>query len=92
MTKRMQQQRGQVTVEVAVLFGVVVAALVFMAIYFQRGVQGGVRSNADSMGSQFSATGAWSKTTTNNSTTVETPADITTNQSQNVGYSQTLGP
>ena len=90
MVKRMQRQRGQVTVELAVLFGVVVAALVFMAIYFQRGVQGGVRSNADSFGQQFSATGQWTQTTTSDQTTVETPTDVTTTQAQNLDYNQTL--
>ena len=89
MAKRMGQ-RGQVTVEIAVLFGVVVAALVFMAIYFQRGVQGGVRSNADSFGQQFSATGAWNQTSTSTQNTVETPTTVTTTQNQNLNYNQTL--
>lgn len=89
MTKR-RAQRGQVTVELAVLFGVVVAALVFMAIYFQRGVQGGVRSNADSFGSQFSATGVWNQNTTTNQHTVETPADVVTDQDQTTHYNQAL--
>ena len=90
MVKRMSAQRGQVTVEIAVLFGVVVAALVFMAIYFQRGVQGGVRSNADSFGPQFSATGTWNQTTTSGQTTTETPTEVTTTQNQDLNYNQTL--
>ena len=90
MVKRMRAQRGQVTVEIAVLFGVVVAALVFMAIYFQRGVQGGVRSNADSFGSQFSATGAWNQNTITNQATVETPTTVTTNQDSTLNYNQTM--
>ena len=89
MTKR-RAQRGQVTVELAVLFGVVVAALVFMAIYFQRGVQGGVRSNADSFGSQFSATGAWNQTTTTNQNSTEDQTTVTTNQNQATNYNQSL--
>ena len=89
MTKR-RAQRGQVTVELAVLFGVVVAALVFMAIYFQRGVQGGVRSNADSFGSQFSATGAFNQTTTTNQNSTEDQTSVTTDQNQATNYSQTL--
>ena len=90
MVKRMRQRRGQVTVEIAVLFGVVVAALVFMAIYFQRGVQGGVRSSADSLGQQFSATGAWNQTSTTHQTTNETKTSVNTHQNQNMHYSQTL--
>lgn len=51
--------KGQVTVEVAILFGVVVAALVALAIYLRRAVQGGIKGNADSFGSQFSSDEAW---------------------------------
>lgn len=59
MARNMQGRRGQVTVEMAVLFGFVVAGLVAMSIYFQRGVQGGVKSNADSIGTQFSSKDKW---------------------------------
>jgi uncharacterized protein (UPF0333 family) len=90
MTQRRANSRGQVTVELAVLFAVVIAALVFMAIYFQRGVQGGVRSNADSFGQQFSAIGAWTQTTTTNQHTVEDQVQVVTDQTQNLGYNQTL--
>lgn len=51
--------RGQVTVEVAVLFSAVVAALVFMAVYIQRGAQGGLKGSADSFGAQFSTLSGW---------------------------------
>lgn len=54
-----KSQKGQVTVETAVLFGVVVAGLVAMATYLQRGVQGGMRSNADSFGTQFDSSVGW---------------------------------
>lgn len=90
MMRRMQAQRGQVTVEIAVLFGVVVAALVFMAIYFQRGVQGGVRSNADSFGQQFSATGAWNQATVSNQVTDENAVTVHTEQNQQLNYNQQL--
>ena len=59
MVRIMQGRRGQVTVEMAVLFGFVVAGLIAMSIYFQRGVQGGVKSNADSIGTQFSSKDGW---------------------------------
>lgn len=90
MLKGAKRQQGQVTVEMAVLFGVVVAALVALSIYFQRGVQGGVRSNADSIGSQFSATGAWNQTTNTNQTTNETATQVTTTQDQDLSYSQSM--
>lgn len=73
-----KQQRGQVTVETAVLFGFVVAGLVAMAVYLQRGVQGGMKSNADSIGTQFANNDPWESHT--KSRTVETPDDVVTNQ------------
>ena len=59
MANRRIGRQGQVTVEVAVLFGAVVAGLVAMAVYVQRGAQGGMKSNADSLGTQFSANDTW---------------------------------
>ena len=53
-------RRGQVTVEMAVLFTFVIAALIFMGAYLQRGAQGMMKSNSDSLGQQFSAKGNWS--------------------------------
>ena len=86
MAERRHRIRGQVTVETAVMFGMVVAGLVAMALYLQRGVQGGVKSNSDSFGSQFSATKAWnvhtSSDTNENSTRIQ--------QNQTTNYNQTL--
>ena len=86
MWGRTISRRGQVTVEAAILFTFVIAALVAMAIYLQRGAQGGVKSNADSLGSQFSATQPFSSSTT--SKTTEDQTTVTT--TQDTGYSQTL--
>lgn len=47
---------GQTTVELAVLIGVAVAALVGMIVYVQRAYQGYVYANASSQGSQFDPT------------------------------------
>jgi hypothetical protein len=52
-------RRGQVTAELAVLFTFVIAGLIFMGFYLQRGVQGGVKGNVDALGQQFSTTGTW---------------------------------
>ena len=49
------RRNGQVTAEMAVLFTMVVAGIVFMGTYLQRAAQGGMKSNADSLGSQFSS-------------------------------------
>jgi uncharacterized protein (UPF0333 family) len=90
MLKGTLRQRGQVTAEVAVLFGVVIAAFVAMAIYLQRSGQGYIKSNAESLGTQFSATSPWSETRTSTQSTTEDPVTINTSQTQKIGYSQTM--
>jgi hypothetical protein len=79
-----------VTVEVAVLIGVVVLAMVAMAIYLMRGAQGNIKGQADSLGSQFSATQGWTSGTSSNSTTNETAVEIRQGQNQTSNYSQTM--
>jgi len=74
------------TVETAILFTFVIAAFVALAIYLQRGAQGGVKSNADSLGIQFSATQGWESKTKSN--TKEDQVEIVTKQDSD--YSQTL--
>ena len=86
MARSRMGRRGQYTVEIALLMMCVVAALVAMAVYYQRAAQGGVRSNADSLGQQFSATKGF--TVTSNSNTVETKTNITSKQNSN--YNQTF--
>ena len=83
---RRRSQRGQVTVEAAILFTFVIAALVAMAIYLQRGAQGGVKSNADSLGTQFSAKEAWNSTS--KSKTHEDQATVKSDQ--DTKYNQAL--
>ena len=84
MLRRANGHRGQVTVEMAILFAFVVAALVVMSIYLQRGAQGGMKSNSDSLGSQFSATNPFSSSSDSN--TNETSVDVKTHQKS--GYNQ----
>jgi len=79
-------RRGQVTVEMAVLFAFVVAAFIFMAIYLQRAASGGVKSNSDSLGTQFSAHNPWTSTT--QSTSQQRPTQTTTTNV--VDYDQTV--
>ena len=58
----LKRQRGQVTAEMAVLFTFVIAGIVFMGTYLQRAAQGGIKGNADSLGTQFSTSeteGGW---------------------------------
>ena len=49
----MREAAGQTTVEVAVLIAVVIAALITMQIYLKRGMQGRLRSAADSIGDPY---------------------------------------
>ncbi len=86
MLRGRNSSRGQVTVEMAVMFAFLVAGIVAMAVYFQRAVQGGMRSNSDSFGTQFSATEGWNSVTTSN--TNETNISILSNQ--NTNYNQAL--
>ena len=81
-----RRQRGQVTVEMAILYGFVIAALVGMAIYLQRAVSGGAKSNSDSFGTQFSANQAWTSKST--SKTVESKTTSVSDQDTN--YNQAL--
>ncbi len=57
-------RKGQSTMEYAILIAVVVGALVAMQIYIKRGIQGKLRSSADSIGEQYSAGKMTSKYTT----------------------------
>ena len=68
----LKHQRGQVTAEMAVLFTFVIAGIVFMGTYLQRAAQGGLKSNADSLGSQFTTSendGGWTSYTEQQSRT-----------------------
>ena len=61
MKKRMvlRRSRGQVTLELALLFAALAAGFIALALYVQRGWQGYLKSNADSVGQQFSANNTW---------------------------------
>ena len=88
MGRRAMQRRGQSTVELAALMVCAVLAIVALAIYYQRAVQGSVKSSADSVGSQFSSTAPWNLNTNSTSTSRETRDTVTTTQSQDSNYSQ----
>ena len=48
-----RHKKGQSTLEYAALIAVVVAAIVAINLYMQRGIQGHLRSNADDIGTQY---------------------------------------
>ena len=85
-----RKRRGQVTVELAVLFTFVIGALVFMGFYLQRGAQGQVKSNADSLGQQFSLSGAWNSKVTQTSSQISASNKVTTTSTSNSTYTHTV--
>ena len=72
---RQRRKAGQSTLEYSILFAVIAAVLIVMAIWYKRAGMGRIRQSADSLGSQFdieTSTGA--DTSTYNSTTTEARA------------------
>jgi Flp pilus assembly pilin Flp len=57
-------KRGQTTLEVVILIGFVVAALIAMGVYMKRGIQGKLRESTDQVGEQYSAGNTTSEYTT----------------------------
>jgi len=51
----LRRDRGQSTLEYAVIIAVVAAALVAINIYMKRGIQGKLRESTDQIGEQFDA-------------------------------------
>jgi hypothetical protein len=47
--------KGQTTLEVVILIGFVVSALIAMGVYMKRGIQGRLRDSTDQIGEQYSA-------------------------------------
>lgn len=83
-------RRGQVTAELAVLFTFVIAAFVFMGFYLQRGAQGGMKNNADSLGQQFSINTGFASTSRQQSRSVSGGSLSTTTSTSTSGYTHTL--
>lgn len=62
-------EKGQSTLEYALLIAVIVAGLIAMQVYMKRGVQGKLRSSTDSIGEQYSPGYTTSEYTTTQTTT-----------------------
>jgi len=85
--------KGQTTLEVVILIGFVVAALIAMGIYMKRGIQGRLKDSTDQVGDQYSAGNTTSLyTTTVGMTQVENmttggavQTDITRNRQAKTG-------
>jgi uncharacterized protein (UPF0333 family) len=50
-----ERKKGQSTLEYVILVGFIIAALIAMAIYMKRGVQGKLRESTDQIGDQYEA-------------------------------------
>ena len=57
----MLTRKGQSILEYAILLAVVIAVLLIMQAFVKRGYQGSLKSSADKMGEQFSASGTTTK-------------------------------
>lgn len=57
----MFKRKGQSILEYAILLAVVIAVLLIMQAFVKRGYQGSLKSSADRMGEQFSASGTTTK-------------------------------
>jgi len=65
MVRLLRKNRGQSTLEYAILIVVVIMALVAIQAYLSRGIQGRMRDSTDQLGDQYSAaTGSYNYTTT----------------------------
>lgn len=74
------QRKGQSTLEYAIVIGVVVAALIALNLYMQRGVQGKLKESTDQVGRQFEPTNfslGWTTTASGNTITKETRNNTT---------------
>lgn len=65
-------QRGQSTIEFAVIIACVVAALLAMQVYIKRGISGRLRSAADGIGQQYDPRN------TDSDITISLDSDVTT--------------
>ena len=68
----LRRKMGQSTLEYVILITVVVAAVITIAIYIKRAVQGYGRERADGIGEQFSSGQGRDLTTTRGTTSVDT--------------------
>jgi Flp pilus assembly pilin Flp len=75
MKNKYGRTKAQSTIEYAVMVACLAAALIGMQIYIKRGIQGRIRSAADEIGGQYSATTTTSDIT--QSISNPTPVNIT---------------
>ena len=85
----LNKQKGQSTLEYAMIVAVVVAGLFAMQIYMRRGVEGKLRSSTNDIGAQFEAGKSYVHTESSRigTTVEETAAGVTTSLSNGINGS-----
>lgn len=81
MFMRLRNKRAQSTLEYAVIIAVVVAGLLAMQFYIERGLKGKLRTSTDNIGEQYApglTTGTYTTTTGSTSAETITNAGVTT--------------
>jgi len=88
------QSKAQSTLEIAVLFSIVLAALLMMQGIVKRGFQGNLREASDRMGDQYSASGTTSRTnrTMLNDQNIYEEVNTTQTTPESVGIDQFIPP
>lgn len=74
MMRLLRKNKGQSTLEYAILIVVVIMALIGVQGYISRAVQGRQRDASDQIGEQFHAGSAWTNITTGTSATINETA------------------
>ena len=88
----MKKNRGQSTLEYALIIAVTVSALMAVNIYMKKGLQGRLKESTDQVGKQFDPTTfttAYQTTSSGNSTTTEARDVSNGNTSSTVDNAQT---
>lgn len=55
MLKTLRKKKGQSLVEYSLILGAIIIGILFMQLYVRRGVEGMLKSRADSIGEQYSS-------------------------------------
>ncbi len=78
MFRKLNNRKGQSTLEYGIVIAVIVGALIMMQVYIKRGVMGRLKQSTDDVGGQFSArSSTLDFTTTSNSKSREIATPMT---------------
>lgn len=72
MLRTLKNKKGQSLVEYALILGAIIVGILFMQLYVRRGVEGMLKSRADSIGEQYSSSAMMNITINRDSNITET--------------------